>query len=58
MEVVLDWMIDKQIKSIQLPNGEIFESDITPEYILFKDLNNILSSALSSKNIMERFILV
>lgn len=49
MEVVLDWMIDKQIKSIQLPNGEIFESDITPEYILFKDLNNILSSALSSK---------
>ena len=33
----------------------IFESDITPEYILFKDLNNILSSALSSKKYTHIF---
>lgn len=49
MDVVLDWEVYKETVDQKLPNGNTETIDITPELKLFKNLNLILSSTLSSK---------
>lgn len=49
MDVVLDWEVYKQTQKIQMPNGDIKNIDTTPEALLFRNLNKILSLTLSSK---------
>lgn len=49
MDVVLDWINYKQVQEIKLPTGESARVDITPECVIFRNLNLILSSTLSSK---------
>lgn len=49
MDVVLDWINYKQEQEIKLPTGQTQRLDITPESVIFQNLNHILSSTLSSK---------
>ena len=49
MDVVLDWTNYKQMQDLKLPTGELKRIDITPECVIFQNLNRILSSTLSSK---------
>lgn len=51
MDVVLDWEVYKETQQIQLPNGTHKTVDITPEYTLWNNINNILRETLSSKKI-------
>lgn len=51
MDVVIDWEVYKQTQQIQLPNGTKKTVDITPEYTLWNNINNILRETLSSKKI-------
>lgn len=51
MDVVLDWEVYKKTQQIQLPNGIKKTVDITPEYTLWNNINNILKKTLSSKKI-------
>lgn len=51
MDVVLDWEVYKKTQLIQLPNGTKKTVDITPEYTLWNNINNILKKTLSSKKI-------
>lgn len=49
MDIVLDWTNYKQMQELKLPTGELKRIDITPESVIFHNLNRILSSTLSSK---------
>ena len=49
MDVVLDWINYKQVQEIKLSTGQSKRIDITPESIIFQNLNRILSATLSSK---------
>lgn len=49
MDVVLDWINYKQVQEFKLPTGQSKRIDITPESIIFQNLNRILSATLSSK---------
>lgn len=49
MDVVLDWINYKQVQEIKLSTGQTQRLDITPESVIFQNLNHILSSTLSSK---------
>ena len=49
MDVVLDWINYKQVQEFKLPTGQSKRIDITPESIIFQNLNCILSATLSSK---------
>lgn len=49
MDVVLDWINYKQVQEFKLPTGKAQRVDITPESVIFQNLNRILSSTLSSK---------
>ncbi|MDY6381987.1 MAG: AAA family ATPase [Synergistales bacterium] len=51
MDVVLDWEVYKTTQQIQLPNGKQKMVDVTPEYTLWNNINNILRETLSSKKI-------
>ena len=51
MDVVLDWEIYKQTQEVQLPDGKKQTFDITPECILWNNINRILRETLSSKKI-------
>lgn len=51
MDVVIDWEVYKKTQQIQLPNGTKKTVDITPEYTLWNNINNILRETLSSKKI-------
>lgn len=48
MDVVLDWEIYKQTQNINF-GGEVKTLDLTPEHLIFMNINQILSSTLSSK---------
>ena len=50
MDVVLDWTNYKQVQELKLPTGQLKRVDITPESVIFQNLNRILSSTLSSKH--------
>ena len=43
MDVVLDWEVYKTTQQIQLPNGKQKMVDVTPEYTLWNNINNILN---------------
>ena len=49
MDVVLDWTNNKLMQEIELPTGQLTRVDVTPENVIFQNLNRILSSTLSSK---------
>jgi len=49
MDVVLDWEVYKRIESIQKSDGKFVDVDLTPESVVFRNLNDILTAALSSK---------
>lgn len=57
MDVVLDWHNYRNLKDVQIGESKFVQADDTPERRIFNDLNNILSSALSSKNygVLVRF---
>lgn len=57
MDVVLDWEIYKQTQNFDF-GGEVKTIDVTPEHRIFMNINQILSSTLSSKNILEVYVLV
>lgn len=48
MDVVLDWEIYKQTQNFDF-GGEVKTIDVTPEHRIFMNINQILSSTLSSK---------
>lgn len=48
MDVVLDWEIYKKTQNVDF-GGEVKAIDVTPEYNIFMNINQILSSTLSSK---------
>lgn len=48
MDVVLDWEIYKKTQNVDF-GGEVKTIDVTPEYNIFMNINQILSSTLSSK---------
>lgn len=49
MDVVFDWINYQQVQEFKLSTGESKRIDITPESIIFQNLNRILSATLSSK---------
>ena len=49
MDVVIDWTNYKQVQEFKLPTGQSKRVDVTPESVIFQNLNRIISSTLSSK---------
>lgn len=49
MDIVIDWLNYRQEQEVKQPTGELTKVDITPESVIFQNLNLILSSTLSSK---------
>ena len=48
MDVILDWIINRQINSTT-KDGKSITEDTTPELVIYKNIINILNAALSSK---------
>jgi len=50
MDVVLDWMVTRQEKPFQLPNGQFINFDVTQEKNIWENLNKILTELFKEKS--------
>lgn len=54
MDVVLDWEVNKKTQQVQNSDGKTRSIDKTPEFSIWRNLNEILRKALSSKQYESR----
>lgn len=50
MDVVLDWMTNKQEERYQLPTGQFFVNDVTAEKNIWNNLNKIVTELFKEKS--------
>ena len=50
MDVVLDWMANKQEKRYKLPTGQIYVDDVTAEKNIWNNLNQIVTELFKEKS--------
>lgn len=50
MDVVLDWMINKQEERYQLPTGQLLVNDVTAEKNIWNNLNKIVTELFKEKS--------